>query len=187
MGAHGVSQSGYVGVNRLWEFECWLQLSSTHTQLTAQNCAHNCAHNSKPLSGSGLIQFPAHNCARNCAAVRFNSLLNPAPLTQSASSANHPVALHLPSDTIPTSHFGYSTFEQCLRVTFLCFAPPIAHFVKTWVHAARARKGWCGFQEASASFLVPAQEHLCFPILVTAHLCVVYQYSSDISQAGQKY
>ena len=44
MGAHGVSQSGYVGVNRLWEFECWLQLSSTHTQLTAQNTtAHTAA------------------------------------------------------------------------------------------------------------------------------------------------
>ena len=169
MGAHGVSQSGYVGVNRLWEFECWLQLSSTHTQLTAQNCAHNCAHSSKPLSGSGLIQFSAHNCARNCAAVRFNSLLNPAPLTQSASSA-HPVALHLASDTI--SHFGYSTVEQCLRVTFLCFAPPIAHFVKTWVHAAR--KGWCGFQEASASFLVHSQEHICAFQFWSLRICALY-------------
>ena len=33
-GAQCVSQSGYVGVNRLWEFECWLQLSSTHTLST---------------------------------------------------------------------------------------------------------------------------------------------------------
>ena len=30
-GSQHMSQSGYVGVNRLWEFECWLQLFSTHT------------------------------------------------------------------------------------------------------------------------------------------------------------
>ena len=44
MGAHGVSQSGYVGVNRLWEFECWLQLSSTHTHNSQLKTVPTTAH-----------------------------------------------------------------------------------------------------------------------------------------------
>ena len=42
-----VSQSGYVGVNRLWEFECWLQLSwrqrhtpNSHLHQLSWRCTH---------------------------------------------------------------------------------------------------------------------------------------------------
>ena len=66
-----VSQSGYVGVNRLWEFECWLQLSwrQRHTPNSHLQLSWRSTHlwtilvpaNSLPPSGSVFLTSTMQN------------------------------------------------------------------------------------------------------------------------------